>query len=347
MGDAATHSTPTFELLRELQYSMRLQAERICNGTEFLHKVGLAVLETLERERWIENEHEAALRLYLKRLKSIGAFLATLEEENAPSSEVLSTTLLSYVELTYKAQLEFESYMASERLVVLPSADEPSSHSLSSIPPAHRSPKAPLSPSNTFATTHLATVYGNPYDERGIDETLSQALPRTRVEEPATKIAPRAKEDLKSPPEDLPFEAECEVVLRVDDFETQTEVAAMISTGEVVVAESSNANEEMELDLAKALSLQEFDNDDRKPAAASFPLQTPVASPSEYTSPDPVVEVLKAAMAHGVTAVSSPIIRNAEAGVPEILPSTPTKMDLEEPSSMETEPQVGISEDRG
>jgi hypothetical protein len=52
-------------------------------------------------------------------------------------------------------------------------------------------------------------------------------------------------------------------------------------------------------------------------------------------------------MAHGVTAVSSPIIRNAEAGVPEILPSTPTKMDLEEPSSMETEPQVGISEDRG
>jgi hypothetical protein len=47
MGDAATHSTPTFELLRELQYSMRLQAERICTGTEFLHKVGLAVLETL------------------------------------------------------------------------------------------------------------------------------------------------------------------------------------------------------------------------------------------------------------------------------------------------------------
>jgi hypothetical protein len=50
-------------------------------------------------------------------------------------------------------------------------------------------------------------------------------------------------------------------------------------------------------------------------------------------------------MAHGVTAVSSPIIRNAEAGVPEILPSTPKKMDLEEPSSTETEPQVGISED--
>lgn len=90
---------------------MRLQAERICTGTDFLHKVGLAVLETLKRERRIENEHEAALRLYLKRLKTIGAFLATLEADTSSPSDALSNKLLAYVELAYKAQLEFESYL--------------------------------------------------------------------------------------------------------------------------------------------------------------------------------------------------------------------------------------------
>jgi hypothetical protein len=282
-------------------------------------------------------------------LKSIGAFLATLEAENPPSGDVLSTTLLTYVELTYKAQLEFESYMAAEGLVVISPVDETAAHSLSPVPPSQRISQAPLSPSNTFATTYLATVYGNPYDIRGIDETMSEALPRARAGESTNSVASQATEDLKSPPEDLPFDAECEVVLRADDFETQTKVAALISTGGMIVAESANANEEMEIDRAKALSLLEFESDDCKPAAANSPRHTPVASPREHTSPDPVVEVLKAAMAHGATAASSAPRRNVEDDAPEFLPSTPMKTDHADPYSsiMETEPQVGLSEDDG
>lgn len=79
---------------------------------------------------------------------------------------------------------------------------------------------APPSPANTFATTNVTTVLGNQHETRGVDETLSQALSRARADQSSASFPPPASGDLKSPPEDIPFDAECEVVLDADDFDT-------------------------------------------------------------------------------------------------------------------------------
>jgi hypothetical protein len=87
LGDSLTHSTPTYEMLKELRFAMRLQGNRLSQGMDFFHKIGFNVLEMLERERWIELEHEQNIRLYFKRLKKIQDLMTVIISDESDASE--------------------------------------------------------------------------------------------------------------------------------------------------------------------------------------------------------------------------------------------------------------------
>jgi hypothetical protein len=289
LGDSATQSTPTYEMLKELRYAMRLQGNRLSQGMDFFHKIAFNVLETLERERRIELEHEQTIRLYLKRLRQIRHLMnAIISEDAAPKEDTseFQQQMLKYIDLVHQAQVEFEAYMASQQEEELPVfGPEPA-------PPGYSSDRqqSPPSPSNTFATVHPVGTFGNPHAEKGVDETFSQAMshlgttsrPPTRSESPAY---------LKDPPEEIPFEAECTVV-PASASAPVADIVTLIGNGVVAIAqplqdEKDETELEDEIEMAKALSISELELDDRKPAAKELPPTLAKASDDSLPKPPP------------------------------------------------------------
>jgi hypothetical protein len=285
LGDAATHSTPTYEMLKELRFAMRLQGSRLSQGMDFFHQVAFNVLEMLERERRIEVEHEQTIRLYLKRLKNIRELMnVIISDDNSASDDTtaLKKQMVTYLDLVHEAQVEFEAYMASQQNEDLPvfGPDPP--------PPGYAAPQnRPASPSNTFATSFPAGTFGNPHDEKGVDETFSQAMTNLC---PQAASSPPSPACLKDPPEDIPFDTECVVVAQIPDFaQAHVQIVTMIDAGQVSVAQPFIPDQDDEKDLeeeiamAKALSISELELDDRKPAAKE--IHPGIAAPVDASIP--------------------------------------------------------------
>jgi hypothetical protein len=236
---------------------------------DFFHQVAFNVLEMLERERRIEVEHEQTIRLYLKRLKNIRELMnVIISDDNSASDDTTAfkKQMVTYLDLVHEAQVEFEAYMASQQNEDLPvfGPDPP--------PPGYAAPQnRPASPSNTFATSFPAGTFGNPHDEKGVDETFSQAMSNMRQQAASSPPSPAC---LKDPPEDIPFDAECVVVAQLpDSAQANVQIVTMIGGGQVSVAQPFIPDQDDEKDLeeeiamAKALSISELELDERKPAA--------------------------------------------------------------------------------
>jgi hypothetical protein len=290
LGDSLTHSTPTYEILKELQFAMRLQGNRLTQGMDFFHKIEFNVLEMLERERRIELEHEQNFRLYFNRLKKIQDLMTVIisdESDTSEDSPAFKQQMITYLNLVHEAQVEFEAYMASQQESELPVyGPEPSPLPVQPSPP---------SPSNTFATTSPAGTYGNPHAVKGIDETLSQAMSHLHEDrQPSSR--PASPACLKDPPEEIPFNAECVVVAQVpDSVQAAVQLVILIDKGQVTVAqpmleeqeEEDEAKLAEEIEMAKALSISELELDERKPASKPTPPRndvqmddsTPISTP--------------------------------------------------------------------
>jgi hypothetical protein len=171
--------------------------------------------------------------------------------------------------LAKAAQAEFEAHFASQT--------EPQEQSVHS---PKTQDESPLSPSNTFHSP-VNNVYGNPRAETGVDETYSEAIARFDQQNyPGGKV-PGA---LKDPPEEtyplLMMKAECTQVEENAGTEEQLlVVATLASQGQLIIAEpvtdnanvdgydQTNVDDDEQIEVAKALSLSEYQADERKPAA--------------------------------------------------------------------------------
>lgn len=260
-GSIAHDVSPTYELLKDTRNAIRILGARITNGLEFMHKIGFEIVESLSREQRIEAAHEKAVRKYLKNIKVVTNLVQTaVDAENPGESQSFTKAIVRYMSLVKSAQAEFESHFASHT--------EPSP--LPTYGPQQQD-GTPLSPSNTFHNPCQHT-HGNPHDEKGVDETLSEALENYESQRPQSDE--NVTTDLKDPPEQiypsLMMEAKCVPAELAPATEEQlVVVATMASQGQIVIAEPvcEEEDDEEQLEVAKALSLSEFQSDERKPAA--------------------------------------------------------------------------------
>jgi hypothetical protein len=287
LGSLAHEVSPTYELIKDTRNAIRLLGSRIANGLEYLYKVGFSIMESLSREQRIEAEHERAVRKYLKNIKAVTDLMVmiTIETEE-PESHSFTKALVRYMSLAKSAQAEFEVHFASQTEPLQQPVQGP-----------HEQDGTPPSPSNTFYFPSN-DIHGNPNDERGVDETYSEAMDRysSQLNDEAVDshddIPEHTNADvgtrLKDPPEQvypsLMMKAECVPVQHIPETEEQlVVVATMASQGQIIIAEPvgeghESDEEEEQIEVAKALSLSEYQADERKPAAADLPHQQVVTT---------------------------------------------------------------------
>jgi hypothetical protein len=274
MGSIAHDISPTYyELLKDTRNAIRILGARITNGLEYMHKIGFEIVESLSREQRIEAMHEKAVRKYLKNIKVVSNLVqAAVATEDPGESQSFTKAMIRYMSLVKSAQAEFEAHFAS--------------HTEPSPLPTH-GPRdqdgTPLSPSNTFHNP-CQNTHGNPHDEKGVDETLSEAMEHYESQLPP--MDENSATNLKDPPEQiypsLMMEADCVPANLAPQTEEQlVVVATMASQGQIVIAEPvcEEEDDEEQLEVAKTLSLSEFQNDERKPAATQQPPMLSKRSP--------------------------------------------------------------------
>jgi hypothetical protein len=165
LGLLAHEVSPTYELIKDTRNAIRLLESRIANGLEYMYKIGFGIMESLAREQRTEAEHERAVRKYLKNIKAVTELvLVAIETEEPDESHSFTKTLVRYMSLAKSAQAEFEAQFASQTEPLQQPIQGP-----------HQQDGTPPSPSNTY---HFPSndILGNPTDERGVDETYSEAM---------------------------------------------------------------------------------------------------------------------------------------------------------------------------
>jgi hypothetical protein len=240
LGSLAHEVSPTYELIKDTRNAIRLLGSRIANGLEYLYKVGFSIMESLSREQRIEAEHERAVRKYLKNIKVVTDLVMITIETEEPESHSFTKALVRYMSLAKSAQAEFEAHFASQTEPLQQPVQGP-----------HEQDGTPPSPSNTF---YLPSndIHGNPHDERGVDETYSEAMDRyssqlndaviASHDDPPEHMNAEVGAELKDPPEQvypsLMMTAECVPVQQIPETEEQlVVVATMASQGQIIIAE--------------------------------------------------------------------------------------------------------------